>query len=158
MIPIKYDFKKYRKYNDFWNRGKDGLGLHIGGHHHICALWEVKQGFSLSHYNARIARVTMPKIDVYGRKTMSDPNIKVPTIEDLMELDMDLLMSAAEYNGVDSQHPPTVTLYTNDTEDPRWLDLLKRCPHAQKVYSVPSKMGHYMVHAWVICREKRNAV
>lgn len=141
-----YDFDAYEKKKDYTKGLTHDGAIQIHGHNHICALFAVSGSFTTSAFKARIAARGEKRYNHYGEPLT--PLSKM-SVEDLMMLDMDYLMSTIhdKYGGPNYL---SVELFTNDKEDERWLKFLERCPYAHKVYEVPSKMDKYNVQCWII--------
>jgi hypothetical protein len=150
MSLAHYDFVKYNHYDGWGPQAKKMGALNIT-HHRLCNLFEIQGTFSKLMYDGRLER-RRSFYDELGRLKQLPPMSR----HEIMMMDMDIILSCVNSAKDGSHH--TIILHTNDTEDKDWLNFLERCPYARKMWSIPSKMGPYMVHEWIISKENYRAV
>jgi len=149
MTTEHYDYKNFKRY-EAWSNGPASCGaLKISGHPHICAIMHTVQSFTKEAYIGRLEIRGQPRFDSYGSKlkTVFAPCTK----RELMYMDMDHILSAIFCpNGPGAGW--FMEVFTNDREDPEWIELVRNCPYAKLVYEIPSRMGAYNVQCWLFGR------
>lgn len=141
-----YNFEGHTYDPNFYSR-RQRTGSQQLVSHRLCTYSEMTGLFLEATYRMRAGARSMDRMDPYGGLIKGIPT----TVEQLMCADMDALMSTLNVGKLGK--PTYVILYTNDREDKRWIDLLKRCPYAFPTMECDSKMGPYKVTQWVICKK-----